>query len=115
LMQCRMMDFLKLNNLPQVSPVQGYDGTGPATNSETTVSLSFVPLRPYRPPTSLASLRDWSYEPTVDPHIRLAGTAYIAGFLEQLMHGLAAHAATGPLKPGIFFASLPRAACLPNG
>ncbi|KAM3551520.1 hypothetical protein BM221_010766 [Beauveria bassiana] len=26
-----MMDFLKLNNLPQVSPVQGYDGTGPAT------------------------------------------------------------------------------------
>ncbi|KGQ02494.1 hypothetical protein BBAD15_g12295 [Beauveria bassiana D1-5] len=31
---------------------------------------------------------DWSYEPTVDPHLRLAGTAYLAGFLEQVMHGL---------------------------
>jgi hypothetical protein len=31
---------------------------------------------------------DWSYEPTVDPHFRLAGTAYLAGFLEQVMHGL---------------------------
>ncbi|KAK8140928.1 hypothetical protein G3M48_001321 [Beauveria asiatica] len=31
---------------------------------------------------------DWSYEPTVGPHFRLAGTAYLAGFLEQVMHGL---------------------------
>ncbi|KAM3551517.1 hypothetical protein ARSEF4850_007830 [Beauveria asiatica] len=36
-----MMDFLKLNNLPQVSPVQGYDGTGPATRRPRRVS----PLR----------------------------------------------------------------------
>lgn len=31
---------------------------------------------------------DWNYEPTVDPCFRLAGTAYLAAFLEQLMRGL---------------------------
>ncbi len=47
------------------------------------------PLRAWCDVSQLTTpVLDWSYEPTADPHFRLAGTAYLAAFLEQVMHRL---------------------------
>ncbi|KAK8140708.1 hypothetical protein G3M48_002520, partial [Beauveria asiatica] len=141
-----MMDFLKLNNLPQVSPVQGYDGSGPATYVSSRALIVGQPngekscsdggrgecRRCGQPRAAGPTCAAWtathrenrsrqlvivqelrndrltelrSLAAISSPHVarllaglelrahsrsahQTPGTAYIAGFLEQLMHGL---------------------------